>query len=77
MDELSILLTQSDLRRDKLLARALAQLQSISVAVNFETATINTPYDTEVEPMTPPTKHMGVDPMFLDTTTMGISDTLH
>ena len=26
--------------------------------------------------MTPPTKDMGVDPMFLDTTTMGIADTL-
>ena len=76
MDELSILLTQSDLRREKLQARALAQLQSISVAVHFESATINIPSDSEVEPMTPPTKDMGVDPLFLDTTTMGIADTL-
>ena len=76
MDELSILLTQSDLRREKLLARALAQLQSISVAAHFESATINIPTDSEVEPMTPPTKDMGVDPMFLDTTTKGIADTL-
>ena len=76
MDELSILLTQIDLRREKLLARALAQLQSISVAVQFESATINIPNDSKVEPMTPPTKDMGVDPMFLDTTTMGIGDTL-
>ena len=76
MDELSILLTQSDLRREKLLARELAELQSISVAAHFESATINIPNDSEVEPMTPPTKDMGVDPMFLDTTTMGIADTL-
>ena len=76
MDELSILLTQSDLRREKVLARALAQLQSISVAVHFESATIIIPNDSEVEPMTPPTKEIGVDPMFLDTTTMGIADTL-
>ena len=76
MDELSILLTQSDLHREKLLARALAQLQSISVEAHFESATINIPNDSEVEPMTPPTKDMGVDPMFLDITTMGIADTL-
>ena len=72
MDELSILLTQNDLRREKLLARALAQLQSISVATHFESATINIPNDSPVEPMTPPTKDMGVDPMFLDTTTMAL-----
>ena len=59
MDELSILLTQSDLRREKFLARALAQLQSISEAVQFENATINIPNDSEVEPMTSPTKDMG------------------
>ena len=76
MDELSILLTQSDLRREKLLARALAQWQSISVAVHFERVTINIPNHSEVEPMTPPKKDTGVDPMFLDTTTMGIADTL-
>ena len=77
MDELSILMTQSDLRRKKLLARALAQLQSISAAVHFESATVNIPNDSEVDPMTPPTKVMGVDPMFFDTTTLGITDTLH
>ena len=76
MDELSILLTQSDLRREKLLAQALAQMQLISAAVHFESATINIPNDSEIEPMTPPTKDMGVDPMFLVTTTMGITDTL-
>ena len=74
MNEISVFLAQSDLRREKLLARALAQLQSLSVAVHFESATINIPNDSEVEPMTPPTKDM--DPMFLDTTTMGIPDTL-
>ena len=45
-------------------------------AVQFENATINIPNDSEVEPMTPPTKNMEVDPTFLDTTTMGIADTL-
>ena len=58
---LSILLAESDLRREKLLARALAQLQSISAA------TIKIPNDSEVEPMTLPTKDMVVDPIFLDT----------
>ena len=76
MDELSILLAQSDLRREKILARALAQLQSIITAVHFESATINIPNHAETEPMTPSTKDMGIDPMFLDTTTMGISDML-
>ena len=74
IDELSILLTQRG--REKLLARALAQLQWISVVAHFESATINIPNDSDVEPMTPPTKDMGVDPMFLDSTTMGIADTL-
>ena len=59
IDKLSILLTQSDLRREKFLARALAQVQSISTADHFESATINIPNDSEVEPMTPPTKSMG------------------
>ena len=76
MDELSILLTQSDLRREKFLTRALGQLQSISAAVHFESATINTPNSSEVKPMKPPTKDMRVDTLFLDTTTMGIADTL-
>ena len=46
------------------LKRALAQMQiNISDAV-------------ESEPLTPPTKDMGVDPISLDTKTMGIADTL-
>ena len=53
MDEISILLAQSELRRVKLLARALAQLQSISAAVHFESASISIPNDAEVELMTP------------------------
>ena len=64
MDEISDFLEQSTLCREKLLARALAQMQiNISDAV-------------ESEPLTPPTKDMGVDPISLDTTTMGIADTL-
>ena len=76
MDEISIFLAQSDLRREKLLAQALAKLQSISTAVHFEKATIPIPSDADTEPMTPPTKDMVVDPMFLNTTTMGMADTL-
>ena len=49
--------------REKL-KRALAEMQiNISDAV-------------ESEPLTPPTKDMGVDPIALDSTTMGIADTL-
>ena len=76
MDDLSILLAQSDLRREKWPARALAHLQSINAAVHYESATINFPYKAEVEPITPRTRDTGVDPKFLDTTTMGITDTL-
>ena len=78
MDEISVLLAQSGLRSEKLLARALAHLQSMSVEVHFAIAAINIPNDTEAEPepMSSPTKDMGVDPIFLDTTTMGIADTL-
>ena len=65
MDEISTLLAQSDRRREKLIARALAQLQSMSAAVHFESATINIPDNAEVEPTTPPTKDMGEDPIFL------------
>ena len=62
MDEISDFLEQSTLCREKL--RALAQMQiNISDAV-------------ESEPLTPPTKDMGVDPISLDTTTLGIADTL-
>ena len=64
MDEISDFSEQSTLCQEKLLARALAQLQiNISDAV-------------ESEPLTPPTKDMGVDPISLDTTTMGIADIL-
>ena len=64
MDEISVFLEQSTLRREKLIAQALAQMQiNISDAV-------------ESEPLTPPTKDMGVDPISLDTTTMCMADTL-
>ena len=43
----------------------------MSAAVHF-----NIPNYVEVEPMTPPTKDLEVDPIFSDTTTMGIADTL-
>ena len=80
MDEISVLLAQSGLRREKWLARVLAQMQSINadVQIHLRSATINFPSDAEAEPMTPPTKDMGVDPISLDTTTMSISiaDTL-
>ena len=78
MDEISVLLAQSGLRREKLLARALAQMQSINanVQIHLRSATINIPSDAEAEPMTPPTKDTGVDPISLDTTTMNIADTL-
>ena len=59
MDEVSILLAQINLRREKLLARARAKLQSMSAAVQFESATINIPEKAEIEPMTPPTKDIG------------------
>ena len=78
MDETSAFLEQSTLRREKLLARALAQMQLINaeVQVHFRNADINISNDTESEPLTPPTKDMGVDPISLDTTTMSIADTL-
>ena len=76
LDEVSFLLAQSVLRKEKLLARALMQLQSISAAVHSKSATISIPNDPEVEPMTPSTKDMGVDPISLDTTTKGMADTL-
>ena len=67
------MLAQSDLGREKLLARALAQLQSLSAAVYFKIATVYIPNNAEAEP---PTKDMAVDPIFLHTTTKGIADTL-
>ena len=61
MDEISDFLEQSTLCQEKLLARALAQMQiKISDAV-------------ESEPLTPPTKDMGVDPISFDTTTIWIA----
>ena len=78
MDEISVLLAQSGLRREKLLARVLAQMQSIiaDVQIHLRSATINISNDAEAEPMTPPTKDMGVDPISLNTSNMIIADTL-
>ena len=78
MDEISVLLAQNGLRREKLLARVLAQMQSINadVQIHLRSATINIPSDAEAESMTPPTKDMGVDPISLNTSTMNIADTL-
>ena len=78
MDEISAFLEQSTLRREKLLARALAQMQLINaeVQVHLGNADINISDAVESEPLTPPTKDMGVDPTPLDTTTVGIADTL-
>ena len=78
MDEMSIFSAQGKLRREKLLARALAQMQSINAEVqtHLRNADINVSNDVKSEPLTPPTKDMGVDPLSLDTTTMGIADTL-
>ena len=59
-----------------MLARALAQLQSISTAVHFESATKPIQNNADTESMTPPTKYIVVDPMFLDITTMAMADTL-
>ena len=62
MDETSVLLVQSGLRREKLLI----QMQSISAVVQvlLTSATIIIPNDTQAEPMTPSTKDMGVGPTF-------------
>ena len=66
MEEISVLLAQSGLRRENLLARALAQMQLISadVQVHLRSATMNIPNDAAAEPVTPPTGDMGVDPIF-------------
>ena len=78
MDEILVLLAQSGLRREKLLARVLAQMQSINadVQIHLRSATINIPCAAEADPMTPPTKDMGVDPISLNTSTIIIADTL-
>ena len=61
MDEMSIFLAQSTLRREKLLARALAQMQSINaeVQIHLRHADINISNCVESEPLTPPTKDRG------------------
>ena len=78
MDELSILLVQSEMHREKLLARVLAQMQSINadVQIHLRSATINISNDAEAKPMTQPTEDMGLDPISLDTTTMSSADAL-
>ena len=78
MDEISDFLEQSTLRRKKLLARALAQMQSINAEVqaHLRNADINVSNDVKSESLTQPTKDKGVDPISLDTTTMCIADTL-
>ena len=78
MGEISISLVQSEIRMEKLLARVLAQMQSINAEVqaHLRNAEINVSNDVKSEPLTPLTKDMGVDPISLDTTTMGIADTL-
>ena len=68
MDEISDFLEQSTLCQEKLLARAIARALA-QLQINISEAV-------ESEPLTPPTKDMGVDPISLDTTTMGIADTL-
>ena len=77
MDEISAFLEQTTLRREKLLARALAQMQSINAGVQIllRNAVMNVSNDVKSEPLTPLTKDMGVDPISLDTTTMCIADT--
>ena len=71
MDEMSIFLAQGTLRRDKLLA----QMQSINAEVQAHLTNADI-IDVKSEPLTPPTKDMGVDPISLDNTAMGIADTL-
>ena len=62
MNEISVLLAQNVPRSENLLTRALAQLQSISAEVHFESAAIDIPNDAEAEPMAPPIKYIRVDP---------------
>ena len=78
MGEISISLVQSEIRMEKWLARVLAQMQSINAEVqaHLRNAEINVSNDVKSEPLTPLTKDMGVDPISLDTTTIGITDTL-
>ena len=51
------------------------QLINAEVQVHLGNADINYSDAVESEPLTPPTKDMGVDPTPLDTTTVGFADT--
>ena len=61
MGEVSILSAQNGLRTEKLLARALAQMQSICAdeQVHPKSATINIPNENEAEPLAPANKSRG------------------
>ena len=65
VDEISDFLEQSTLCQEKLLARAIARALA-QMQINISDAV-------ESEPLTPPTKDMGVDPISLDTTTICIA----
>ena len=65
VDEISDFLEQSTLCQEKLLARAIARALA-QMQINISDAV-------ESEPLTPPTKDMGVDPISLDTTTICIT----
>ena len=65
MNEISDFLEQSTLCQEKLLARAIARAVA-QMQINILDAV-------ESEPLTPPTKDMGVDPISLDTTTICIA----
>ena len=65
MDEISDFLEQSTLCQEKLLARAIARAVA-QMQINVLDAV-------ESEPLTPPAKDMGVDPISLDTTTIWIA----
>ena len=77
MDEVSVSLVQSEIRREKMLALVLAQMQTMNSGlqrpVHIKTVTVNY---SEREPMTPPAKDMTIDPTSLDFTTMAIDDQL-
>ena len=65
VDEISDFLEQSTLCQEKLLARAIARALA-QMQINISDAV-------DQEPLTPPTKDMGVDPISLDTTTICIA----
>ena len=78
MDKISAFLEQSTLRREKLLARALAQMQLINaeVQVHLRNADIKYFRRRRIRTIDTADKRHGVDPTPLDTTTMCIADTL-